>query len=37
MQQKLFQFILAQEAGASRNNIDKELQKPRTNLEKYVC
>ena len=36
MQQKLFQFILAQEAGASGNNIEKEQQNPRLNLEKYV-
>ena len=36
MQQKLFQFFLLQGAGAFRNNIEKELQKPRPKLKKYI-
>ena len=36
MQQKLFQFFLSQEAGVFGNNIEKELQKPRPKLEKYI-
>ena len=36
VQQKLFQFFLPQEAGAFGNNIEKELQKRRPNLKKYV-
>ena len=38
MQQKLFQFFfLPQEAGTFRNNTEKEPQKPRPKLKKYVC
>ena len=33
---KLFQNFLPQEAGAFRNNIEKEPQKPRPKLKKYV-
>ena len=36
MQQKLFQFFLPLEAGAFANNIEKEPQKPRSKLKKYV-
>ena len=36
MQQKLFQYFLSQEAGASGNNIEKEPQKPYSNLKKYI-
>ena len=34
MQQKLFKNFLLQEVGASRNNIEKELQKPLPKLKK---
>ena len=34
IQQKLFQFILLQEAGASGNNIEKEPQRPMPKIEK---
>ena len=37
MQQKLFNFFLPQEAGASRNDIEKKPQKPHPKLKKYVC
>ena len=37
MQQKLFNFFLTQEAGASRNDIEKKPQKPHPKLKKYVC
>ena len=37
MQQKLFNFFLAQEAGASRNEIEKKPQKPHPKLKKYIC
>ena len=36
MQQKLFQNFLPQEAGAFGNNIEKEPQKSRPKLKKYV-
>ena len=36
MQEKLFQNILPQEAGAIGNNIEKELQKPSIELNKHV-
>ena len=36
MQQKLFQIFSPQEAGAFGNNIQKEPQKPRPKLKKYV-
>ena len=36
MQQKLFQFFLPQEAGASRNNIGKESQNPRRKFKIYI-
>ena len=37
MQQKLFLFFfLPQEAGAFGNNKEKEMQKPRPKLKKYV-
>ena len=37
MQQKLFEkFFLAQEAGASGNNIEKESQKPHPKLKMYI-
>ena len=36
MQKQLFQFFLPQEAGAFENNIEKEPQKPRPKLKKYV-
>ena len=36
MQQKLFQFFLPQEARAFGNNKEKEAQKPRPKLKKYV-
>ena len=36
MQQKLFQFFLPQEVRAFGNNIEKEPQKPRRKLNKYV-
>ena len=36
MQQKLFQNFFPQEAGAYRNNVEKELKKPRPELKKYV-
>ena len=32
-----FKIFLPQEAGAFRNNLEKELQKPRPKLKKYVC
>ena len=35
MQQKLFQFFLPQEAGAFRNNIEKEPQSPCQKLYRY--
>ena len=35
MQQKLFQFFLPQEAGAFRNNIEKEPQSPYQKLYRY--
>ena len=37
MQQKLFNFFLPQEAGASRNDIEKKPQKPHPKLKKYIC
>ena len=37
MQQKLLHNFLPQEAGAFVNNIEKEPQKPRPKLRKYVC
>ena len=37
MQQKLFNFFLPQEAGASRNEIEKKPQKPHPKLKKYIC
>ena len=37
MQQKLFNFFLPQEAGASRNDIEKKPQKPHPKLKKYLC
>ena len=36
MQQKLFQFFLPQEAGVFGNDIEKERQKPRPKLKKYI-
>ena len=36
MQQKLFQTFLPQETGTFGNNIEKEPQKPRPKLKKYV-
>ena len=36
MQQKLFQNFLPQDTEAFRNEIEKEPQKPRPKLEKYV-
>ena len=37
MEEKLVQFFLPQEAGAFGNNIEKEPQKLRPKLKKYVC
>ena len=31
-----FKIFLSQEAGASENNIEKERQKPRPKLKKYI-
>ena len=36
MQQKLLQFFLPQEPGASGNNIVQKPQKPRPNLKKHI-
>ena len=36
MQQKIFHNFLPQEAGAFGNNIEKETQKPRPKLGKYI-
>ena len=36
MQKKLFQNFLSQEVATSENNIEKEPQKPRPRLKKYI-
>ena len=36
MQQKLFNFFLIKQSGGFGNNTEKELQKPRPKLKKYV-